>query len=92
MYEYQTKQDIATALDFLNKVFDSVNAHTLRLETLLRVAVSKNSKHHNFWQYAIRLLSDMRYINPKIKKLVRYTYYHYKIGFLLYVDFKTYGK
>ncbi|XP_018357453.1 PREDICTED: uncharacterized protein LOC108757510 [Trachymyrmex cornetzi] len=40
--------DTAVVLDFLNKLFDSVNAHTLHPESPLRVAVSKNSKHHDF--------------------------------------------
>lgn len=41
--------DTAMVLDFFNKLFNSINAHTLRPETPLRVAVSKNSKHHDFW-------------------------------------------
>ncbi|XP_039302182.1 uncharacterized protein LOC120357017 [Solenopsis invicta] len=51
--------DTAIVLDFFNKVFDSVNAHTLHPETSLRVAVTKNSKHHDFWPHATKLLSDM---------------------------------
>jgi len=61
----------AVVLDFFNKVFDSVNAHTLRPETPLRVAVIKNSKHHDFWLHAIKLLSDMRYVDPKTKQPVK---------------------
>ncbi|XP_036139614.1 uncharacterized protein LOC118648110 isoform X2 [Monomorium pharaonis] len=63
--------DTAIVLDFFNKVFDSVNAHTLRPETPLRVAVTENSKHHDFWPYAIKLLSNMRYVDPKTKQPVK---------------------
>nr|XP_012224936.1 PREDICTED: uncharacterized protein LOC105673674 [Linepithema humile] len=61
----------AIVLDFFNKVFDSVNAHTLHPETPLRVAVTRNSKHHDFWPHAIKLLSDMRYVDPKSKQPVK---------------------
>lgn len=61
----------AIVLDFFNKVFDSVNAHTMRPETPLRVAVTKNSKHHDFWPNAIKLLSDMRYVDLKTKQPVK---------------------
>ncbi|XP_039302727.1 uncharacterized protein LOC105207257 isoform X2 [Solenopsis invicta] len=63
--------DTAIVLDFFNKVFDSVNAHTLHPETPLRVAVTKNSKHHDFWPHATKLLSDMRYVDPNTKQPVK---------------------
>jgi len=43
----------------------------LHPESPLRVAISENSKHHDFWLYTIRLLSNMRYVDPKIKQPVR---------------------
>lgn len=59
------------ALDLFNKIFDSVNAHTLYPQTPLRVAVKKTSKHHNFWPYAIKRLFKMRYVDPKTKRPVK---------------------
>ena len=93
-------------LDFSNIIFDSINAHTLHPQTLLRVAVTNNSKHHNFWSYAIKRLSNMRYVNPKTKQSVKcisslknilFTLRGFKKinqtnGYLLYVDLKKYGK
>jgi len=63
--------DTAIALDLFNKIFDSVNAHTLHPQTSLRVAVTKNNKHHNFWPYAIKRLSNMRYVDPNTKQPVK---------------------
>ncbi|XP_018397725.1 PREDICTED: uncharacterized protein LOC108775768 [Cyphomyrmex costatus] len=63
--------DTAVVLNLFNKVFDSVNAHTLYPETPLRVAVTKNSNHHDFWPYAIKFLSNMRYVDPKTKQPVK---------------------
>lgn len=63
--------DTAMALDLFNKIFDSVNAHTLHPQTPLRIAVTKNSKHHKFWPYAIKRLSNMRYVDPKTKLPVK---------------------
>lgn len=58
-------------MDFFNKLFDSVNAHTLHPETPLRVAVTTNSKHHKFWSDAIKRLSKMRFVDPKTKQPVK---------------------
>lgn len=63
--------DTAMVLDFFNKVFDSVNAHSLHPETPLRVAVTINGKHHDFWPYAIQRLSNMRYVHPKTLQPVK---------------------
>ncbi|XP_011862631.1 PREDICTED: uncharacterized protein LOC105559125 [Vollenhovia emeryi] len=67
----KTGYDTAMVLDFFNKIFDSVNAHTFHPRTPLRVAVTKNSKHHEFWPYAIKRLSNMRYVDPKTKRPVK---------------------
>ncbi|XP_039302950.1 uncharacterized protein LOC113005700 isoform X2 [Solenopsis invicta] len=47
------EEGFATAkiLDFFNKLFDSVNAHEIKSNTPLRIAVTKNSAHHSVCCY-----------------------------------------
>ncbi|XP_014470169.1 PREDICTED: uncharacterized protein LOC106742071 isoform X2 [Dinoponera quadriceps] len=60
--------DTAEMILFFDRLFDSVNGHTLKPEKPLRVAVSDNSPHLSFWQKAIKRLRRMRFVDPVDKK------------------------
>lgn len=55
---------------FLNKLFDSVNAHEIKSNTPLRAAVTERSAHHSFWYSAIKELTNIKFIDKKTKKRV----------------------
>lgn len=56
-------RDTAEIILFFDRLFDSVNGHTLKPEKPLRVAVSHNSPHFPFWEKAIKKLHRMRFVN-----------------------------
>lgn len=53
----------AKTLAFFDQLFDSVNGHTTKMETPLRVAVSERSKHHEFWPEAREKLKLMQFVD-----------------------------
>lgn len=52
----------AQVLMFFNDVFDSINGFT-QTTNQLKSPVTKTSVHFNFWDYALRKLSEMKFIN-----------------------------
>lgn len=60
----------AKILDLFNKLFDSVNAHEIKSNTPLRVAVTKNSGHYSFWYDAIKQLQNIKFIDKRTRKPV----------------------
>lgn len=61
-------RDTADMILFFDRLFDSVNGHTLKPEKSLRVVVSDKSPHFSFWKEAIKRLRRMRFVDPKDKK------------------------
>jgi len=59
--------DTADIILFFDRLFDSVNGHTLKPEKPLRVAVSHNSQHFPFWKRAIKRLRRMRFVDTTDK-------------------------
>ncbi|XP_037047176.1 uncharacterized protein LOC119081969 [Bradysia coprophila] len=53
----------ANALFFFNDLFDSLNGSSLTVNQL-KSPVTKNSHHFQFWDYALNMLSKMRFIDP----------------------------
>lgn len=65
-------QDTAEIILFFDQLFDSVNGHTLEPENSpLRVAVSHNSSHLEFWETAIKKLQRMRFIDSENRSLLK---------------------
>lgn len=60
--------DTAEMILFFDRLFDSVNGHTLKPEKPLRVAVSDDSPHFSFWKRAIKRLRRMRFVDSVDKK------------------------
>lgn len=56
-------RETAEIILFFDRLFDSVNGHTLKPEKSLRVAVSHNSPHFPFWKRAIKRLHRMRFVD-----------------------------
>lgn len=46
---------------FFNELFDSVNGNDVAIPGKLIGAVTMESEHFNFWEYAIRMLNGMRF-------------------------------
>lgn len=63
--------DTAEIILFFDRLFDSVNGHTLKPEKLLRVAVSHNSPHFSFWKRAIKRLRRMRFVDTTEKNQLK---------------------
>ncbi|KAL6441906.1 hypothetical protein ACFW04_002353 [Cataglyphis niger] len=61
-------RDTAEIILFFDRLFDSVNGHTLKPEKPLRVAVSHNSPHFPFWERAIKRLHRMRFVDKTTDK------------------------
>lgn len=64
-------RDTAEIILFFDRLFDSVNGHTLKPEKPLRVAISHNSPHFPFWERAIKRLQRMRFVDRKDKNQLR---------------------
>lgn len=60
--------DTAEILLFFNDLFDSVNGSVESSGNELKAAVSENSVHFAFWEYALCMLSKMSFIE-KVKKI-----------------------
>ncbi len=56
--------DTAEILLFFNDVFDSINGSFLSGDNELKGPVTENSLHFVFWNYALKMLSDMQFIDP----------------------------
>lgn len=59
---------MAEVLHFFNKLFDSVNGYTAKAEAPLRIIVTKDSAHHEFWKHAITFIKNMKFVHPVSKK------------------------
>lgn len=64
-------RDTAEIILFFDRLFDSVNGHTLKPEKPLRVAISHNSPHFPFWERAVKRLQRMRFVGRKNKNQLR---------------------
>lgn len=64
-------RDTAEIILFFDRLFDSVNGHTLKPEKSLRVAISHNSPHFPFWERAIKRLQRMRFVDRTNKNQLR---------------------
>jgi len=64
-------RDTAEMILFFDRLFDSVNGHTLKPEKPLRVAISHNSPHFPFWKRAVKRLQRMRFVDRKSKNPLR---------------------
>lgn len=64
-------RDTAEIILFFDRLFDSVNGHTLKPEKPLRVAVSHNSPHFPFWERAIKRLHRMRFVDTTDKNQLK---------------------
>ncbi|KAJ6642971.1 hypothetical protein Bhyg_07927 [Pseudolycoriella hygida] len=60
--------DTAEILLFFNDLFDSVNGSSESGENELKAAVSENSIHFAFWEYALCMLSNMHFIETVMKE------------------------
>lgn len=61
-------RDTAEMVLFFDRLFDSLNGHTLKPEKPLRVAISQNNiPHFPFWERAVKRLQRMRFVDPKTK-------------------------
>lgn len=57
----------ANVLCFFNDLFDSLNGSSVKAN-LLNCAVTKDSHHFRFWDYALDMLSNMNFIDPATGK------------------------
>lgn len=64
-------RDTTEIILFFDRLFDSVNGHTLKPEKSLRVAISHNSPHFPFWERAVKRLQRMRFVDRKNKNQLR---------------------
>jgi len=64
-------RDTAEIILFFDRLFDSVNGHTLKPEKPLRVAISHNSPHFPFWERAVKRLQRMRFVDRRDKNQLR---------------------
>ncbi|XP_071554020.1 uncharacterized protein [Temnothorax nylanderi] len=64
-------RDTAEIILFFDRLFDSVNGHTLKPEKPLRVAISHNSPHFPFWERAVKRLQRMRFVDRRNKNQLR---------------------
>ncbi|XP_046142509.1 LOW QUALITY PROTEIN: uncharacterized protein LOC123987984 [Osmia bicornis bicornis] len=55
--------DTAEMALFFDRLFDSVNGHSVKPETELRSIVTRKSNHGEFWGSAIKKLSEMRFVS-----------------------------
>lgn len=63
-------QDTATLCLFMDKLFDSMNGnfHKVVDGKIYRVAVKKNSPHHQLWRESIQVFDSMYFVNPVTKE------------------------
>lgn len=64
-------RDTAEIILFFDRLFDSVNGHTLKPEKSLRIAISHNSPHFPFWERAVKRLQRMRFVDRKDKNQLK---------------------
>lgn len=64
-------RDTAEIILFFDRLYDSVNGHTLKPEKPLRVAISHNSPHFPFWERATKRLQRMRFVDRKDRSQLR---------------------
>lgn len=63
--------DTAEMILFFDRLFDSVNGHTLKPEKPLRAAVSDDSSHVSFWDRAVKRLHRMQFVDPRDKRQLK---------------------
>ncbi len=61
--------DTGDVLLFFNDVFDSMNGSSVHDAKSLKGAVTANSLHFAFWDYALRMLSNMNFIDKTTGKI-----------------------
>lgn len=65
--------DTAEILFFFNDLFDSINGSCASGKNELKSAVTKDSVHFSFWNYALSMLSKMDFLDAKTKKPTKRT-------------------
>ncbi|XP_041975781.1 uncharacterized protein LOC121730708 [Aricia agestis] len=70
----ETLKNTAETVSFFDDLFDSINGATVSAKKAggktLRTAVRETSKHHAFWQEAIKNLEDLKFIENGQEKTV----------------------